>query len=99
MAYSLIWAPTARDDLKSIVKFIARDNPERAASFGYQLIDQADKLQEFPEIGRVVPEKRDPSVREIVFRPYRLIYRISHADHVIQIVRVWHAARGKPEGI
>lgn len=35
MAYKLTWSPTARDDLHDIVIFIARDNPERAMSFGY----------------------------------------------------------------
>jgi hypothetical protein len=35
MAYKLIWSPAARDDLHDIVIFIARDNPERAMSFGY----------------------------------------------------------------
>jgi hypothetical protein len=34
MACKLIWSPAARDDLHDIVRFIARDNPERAESFG-----------------------------------------------------------------
>ena len=38
MAYKLIWSPAARDDLHDIVVFIARDNPNRAMSFGYELI-------------------------------------------------------------
>ena len=52
MAYKLIWSPAARDDLHDIVVFIARDNPERAMSFGYELISQTDRLQGLPEIGR-----------------------------------------------
>ena len=56
MAYELIWSPAARDDLHDIVGFIAADNPERAMSFGYQLISEIDRLQEFPELGRIVPE-------------------------------------------
>jgi toxin ParE1/3/4 len=55
MAYKLIWSPAARDDLHDIVVFIGRDNPERAMSFGYELISKTDKLQAFPEMGRVVP--------------------------------------------
>jgi len=38
MAYKLIWSPAARDDLHDIVVFTARDNPNRAMSFGYELI-------------------------------------------------------------
>ena len=55
MAYKLIWSPAARDDLHDIVVFIARDNPERAMSFGYELISATDQLQIFPDQGRIVP--------------------------------------------
>jgi toxin ParE1/3/4 len=68
MAYKLIWSPAARDDLHDIVVFIARDNPDRAMSFGYELISEIDRLQAFPELGRIVPEYRHDDIREIVFR-------------------------------
>lgn len=42
MAYKLIWSPVSRDDLRDIVRFIARDNPARAESFGYQLMARAE---------------------------------------------------------
>jgi toxin ParE1/3/4 len=68
MAYKLIWSPAARDDLHDIVIFIARDNANRAMSFGYELISEIDRLQEFPELGRIVPEYRNDCFREIIFR-------------------------------
>jgi hypothetical protein len=34
---------------------IARNNPSRAMSFGYELISETDRLQGFPEPGRIVP--------------------------------------------
>lgn len=40
MAYKLIWSPAARDDLHDIVVFIARDNPNRAMSFAYELMSR-----------------------------------------------------------
>ena len=49
MAYKLSWSPAARDDLHDIVVFIARENPERAVSFGYELISQTEAS--FPEFG------------------------------------------------
>jgi len=96
MAYNLIWSPVARDDLHDIVSFIARDNPTRAMSFGYELISQLDHLQEFPEAGRVVPEYRKYDIREIIFRPYRIVYRINREAKLCEIARVWHSARGIP---
>ena len=56
MAYKLIWSPAASDDLHDIVTFIARDNSDRTMSFSYELISRTDRLQMFPEQGRIVPE-------------------------------------------
>jgi toxin ParE1/3/4 len=97
MAYKLIWSPAARDDLHDIVTFISRDSRERAETFGFRLITETDKLQNFPEIGRVVPEYRVLIVREIIVRSYRIVYRIDHERKLVEIARVWHAARGTPE--
>ena len=58
MAYKLIWSPASRDDLHDIVTFISRDSRQRAEAFAYRLIAETDKLQNFSEIGRVVPEYR-----------------------------------------
>ena len=99
MAYKLIWSPVARDDLRDLVRFIAMDNPDRAATFGFHVIHRAEKVQDFPEMGRMVPERHDPCIREIIVRPYRVIYRVSHERQMIEFVRVWHAARGEPEGV
>jgi len=56
MAYKLIWSPASRDDLHDVVAFISRDSRQRAEVFGYRLINETEKLKNFPEIGRVVPE-------------------------------------------
>ena len=97
MAYKLIWSPASRDGLHDIAVFISRDNPQRAMSFGYNLISQTDKLETFPEIGRVVPEYRNRNIREIIIRPYRIVYRLNHERKLCEIVRIWHSARGRPE--
>ena len=96
MAYRLIWSPTARDDLHDIVIFIARNNPEHAMSFGYELISMTDQLQSFPARGRIVPEYRNPDLREIIFRRYRVVYRVNHERKLCEIARVWHSERGIP---
>jgi toxin ParE1/3/4 len=97
MAYKLIWSPAARDDLHDIVVFIARDNPNRAMSFGYELISETDRLEEFPELGRIVPEYKNDIIREVIFRPYRIVYRVNHKHKFCEIARVWHSARGIPQ--
>jgi toxin ParE1/3/4 len=99
MAYKLIWSPAASEDLRHLVRFIAADSPDRAAAFGLRLIERVERLEGFPEMGRMVPERRDPCIREIIVRPYRVIYRVTHEHKLLEIVRVWHAARGEPEGV
>ena len=97
MAFTIIWSQQARDDLQAIVLFIAQDKPSVAASFGYQLMLKVDMLMQFPLIGRVVPEENDETILEIVFRPYRIIYKVMPGKQIVGIVRVWHGARGEPE--
>ncbi len=97
MAFKIIWSEQARDDLQSIVLFIAQDNPPVAESFGCMLMSKLDVLAQFPQLGRVVPEENDETIREIVFRPYRIIYKVLAEKQIVAIARVWHGARGGPD--
>lgn len=97
MAFQIIWSEQARDDLQSIVLFIARDNPSTAELFGYALMSKVDVLAEFPQFGRAVPEANDETIRELIFRPYRIIYKVLAKRQIVGIARIWHGARGEPE--
>jgi len=79
------------------VRFITRDNPEKAAQFGYRLVSKVDLLAEFPAMGRMVPEHKRADVRELIVRPSRIVYQVRESERTIAIARIWHAARGKPE--
>ncbi len=97
MDYKVIVAPSARRDLRDIVRYISLDAPERAISFGQFLINKTRILGKFPELGREVPEFSDPAIREIIVRSYRVIYRLNHTKHLVEVARFWHAARGTPQ--
>jgi len=97
MGYQIALSPSARQDLRDIVRFISLDSPQRAITFGQFLVTNTKRLAEFPELGRVVPEFDLPEIREIVVRSYRVIYRVDHADCRIDVIRFWHSARGTPE--
>ena len=97
MAYKLVWAPSARLDLKQIASYIADSRPEASARFVKSIFKLVEQLTDFPESGRTVPEFGDPSIREIVRKPCRIVYRIKSENSIIEIVRVWHAARGIPQ--
>jgi plasmid stabilization system protein ParE len=86
----------ARDDLRSTVIFVAKQSsPEIAERFGAALLDKALSLENLPERGRVLPELKNPFVREIFFKSYRIVYRLHGST--VEVIRFWHAARGTPE--
>jgi plasmid stabilization system protein ParE len=60
-------------------------------------MSKVDVLAQFPHIGRVVPEENNEAVREIVLRPYRIIYKVFAEKQMVAIARVWHGARGEPD--
>jgi toxin ParE1/3/4 len=95
MGFKVILTPQSVTDLEGIVTFIAKDNPDRARSFGHELIDRALSVASFPERGRVVPEIGDPAVREIIHGLYRIIYELFPSTGSIFILRFWHGARGE----
>jgi toxin ParE1/3/4 len=97
MAFSLIWSPSARLDLKDIAAFIAEDNPLAADRFVESLFQAVERLAEFPESRRIVPEFGDPNIPEVIRKPCRIVYRIRRRKRAIEIARVWHAARGAPQ--
>ena len=97
MAYKLIWAPSARLDLKDIVSYIGEASPQSSTYFVKSIFQHIEQLIDFHEFGRIVPEFDDPSIRELIRKPCRIIYRVKSHENIIEIVRIWHAARGLPK--
>jgi plasmid stabilization system protein ParE len=60
-------------------------------------MSRVDYLAAFPKMGRVVPEAEDENIREIILRPYRVIYQVIEQQQIVAIARIWHGARGDPE--
>jgi len=96
MGYQVALSPSARRDLRDIVRYISLDSPDRAIAFGEFLVSNTKRLADFPELGRIVPEFENSLIREIVVRSYRVVYRLDHVNQRIEVVRFWHAARGNP---
>jgi toxin ParE1/3/4 len=92
MGKSIVWSRQAEEDFRHLIDFIAKDSRSRAAAFGGALLDDIEQVARFPRSHRIVPEIGLPSVRELIFPPFRIIFRIG--DDRIEIVRIWHAARG-----
>ena len=91
------FSPTAEADLEAIALYIARDNPRAAEAWVDRLVESARKAAVAPLAGRVVPEVRDPDIREVFLRTYRIIYRIEpERILVLTIVEGHRRLRGLP---
>ena len=97
MAYRLIWAPSARLDLRELASYIAESRPKASVSFVKNVFHMVEHLSDFPKSGRVIPEFNDPNIREVIRRPCRIVYRVKPEERIVEIVRVWHASRGIPQ--
>ncbi len=69
----LIWTEPALSDLQAIYDFISKDSEYYARIFIGEIIESAEKLTDFPEIGRIVPEYQQEDIREILVQSYRVI--------------------------
>jgi toxin ParE1/3/4 len=81
------WSRTAATDLENIYDFIARDKPGAALDTIEKLFVAADRLGEFPQLGRV----GELGTRQLPVPPFVIVYRI--IDPVISIEAVFHGSR------
>lgn len=83
----VVWSSRARNSVERYAAYIAADNAEAAERWVVGVFDAVRNLGAFPESGRVVPEVREPLIREVLYVSHRIIYRIRRN---IQIVSVRH---------
>jgi plasmid stabilization system protein ParE len=88
------WTHTAVAHLLAIYEHIAQDSPLYAQRIIDRLTRRSEQIAIFPQSGRMVPEYATPDLREVIERPYRIIYRIK-ADQ-IDILAVVHGAQLLP---
>ncbi len=75
----VLWAKSARRDLKAIVAYLADRSPQAALSTFDRLETRAKSLATLAGRGRIVPELGRLHIqqyRELVVSPYRVIYRV-----------------------
>ena len=85
------WSQPAKRDLKQIHDYIAKDSKHYAKKGVQTVIEKTENLEDYPKIGRIVPEIDDANIRELFVYSYRLIYEIS--PHGIEILAVIHGKR------
>lgn len=86
----LVIAEPAAHDLEGILDYIALDNPVAAEGVYRGIVGAAQKLPQFPALGRPGrhPETRELSVSGL---PYLIVYEVS--AETVTILAVLHTAR------
>ncbi|MBI3894687.1 MAG: type II toxin-antitoxin system RelE/ParE family toxin [Acidobacteria bacterium] len=91
----LLWSPQSLRDLENIRAYIAKDSPLYADLVIRRLVVAVERLSNFPESGRMVPERSSPEIREVIVKPYRIVYRVR--EGTVEIVTIFRASRLFPD--
>ncbi|MCA2016768.1 type II toxin-antitoxin system RelE/ParE family toxin [Vibrio tritonius] len=71
----IIWTEPALSDLNDIAEYIALENVAAAKQLVQSIFLKVERLDTFPESGRIPPELEHLSYREVVASPCRIFYK------------------------
>jgi toxin ParE1/3/4 len=84
----IIWTEPALLDLNEIAEYIALDKPDAARHLVKQAFSSVDRLEQFPESGRMPPELEHSKYREIIAGPCRIFYRVDQDKvYIVYVMR------------
>ena len=82
----IFWTPRARADFLTIAGQVADYHSQGASKNWRKEIYKAVKhLEQFPRLGRMVPEKQQENIREILYRDYRIVYQLADKINILRI--------------
>lgn len=90
MQYQVILSHAAEESLTNIIRWITdNDSASKAHHVLDELVERIRSLETLPERGNLVKEAAgfgSNTVREIFFKPYRIIYSIKETEVLILLV-------------
>jgi toxin ParE1/3/4 len=85
-------AESAVRDLEEMRSWYAEQQaPTTGEKLLMEIMARVQRLADFPESGRVVPEFGIASLREMIHASFRIVYRLD--KNRVRIVRVWRSER------
>lgn len=82
----IIWTQPALTDLNAIAEYIALQNLTAAKELVQKMFAKVERLEAFPESGRIPPELKHLNYREVVVSPCRVFYRFDGENVYILFV-------------
>jgi len=83
----IVWSPLALERIEDIARYIAEDSPDAAVRWVDDLFLVVERLADFPESGRMVPEVGSHRIRELIFGAYRVIYSTKDQVDILTVRR------------
>ena len=71
---SVNWSNRVFDDIDSTADYLATYSKRYASAFVDNVFSKVERLKQFPEMGRMVPEINRPEIRELIYKQYRIVY-------------------------
>lgn len=88
----IVWSERVLKDINEIAEYISRDSFQYAQSQTKLFFERASELENYPLLGRPVPELKDNKIRQILCGHYRIIYEII-SESKIGILTIHHQSR------
>lgn len=88
---SVDWSDAALDELEEIRDYIGQDSISAAERVIARITSAVDKLEQFPDLGRILPIPDRHDIRQLFVGRYRIIYQVRAG--AVRIVMVRHTAR------
>lgn len=89
MPREVVLSANAWEDLDALLEYLESRAPATAARYAKEIPEALERLEKFPESGRIVPEFLDEGIRrwrELLFERQRILYRLE-ATRVV-VVRI-----------
>jgi len=72
----IIWTEPALDNLNDIAEYIAVSNMYAAKQLVEKVFNKVQRLEQFPDSGRIPEEISKLNYREVVVNPCRIFYKV-----------------------
>lgn len=89
---SIFWTFQAKEDLKEIFQYIAKDSRKYAHLQLSIIKTKTKQLKTQAKLGKINQEFNDTNIREFIVGNYRIVYR-NKTETQIDILLVHHGAR------
>lgn len=76
------WTRQAIEDIYEIREYYRTRSEKYAEKLTDKIFEKADNLDQYPQMGRMVPELERSEIRELIFKNYRIIYHVVSEDQI-----------------